>query len=155
MQFGYFSPYMYSTSAQPPSSPGRPPFDFFPGRPGVPPFGPPSGPGTPPFGPPSGPGTPPFGPPGGPGTPPFGPGDGPPMAPPPSFTPELAPYRVDPGSIRGCRRKYTYIWLNNGNSFWFYPVYIGRRSISGYRWIGFWWVYFGTDLNNIQSFICY
>lgn len=90
-----------------------------------------------------------------PGMPPFSPGPGgPPLAPPPSKVPEQAPYRVDPGSIRRCKRKYTYIWLKNGDSFWFYPTYIGRKSISGYRWIGFWWVYYGTDLNKIESFIC-
>lgn len=96
---------------------------------------------------------PPFGMP--PFTPDVSPIDGPPTSPPPSFTPELSPYRVDPGSIRQCRRKYTYIWLENGDSFWFYPTFVGRTSIAGYRWIGFWWIYYGTDLDNIRSFICY
>lgn len=88
--------------------------------------------------------------------PPYSP-DGPPMGPPPSFTPDEmpAPYRVDPGTIRKCKGKYTYIWLTNGDSFWFYPTKVGKKSISGYRWIGFWWVYYGTDLRKIDSFICY
>ena len=81
--------------------------------------------------------------------------DGPPMSPPPQFIPEPSPYRVDPGSIKQCKKKYTYIWLNNGDSFWFYPTYISRNSISGYRWIGFWWVHYGTDLRNITSFVCF
>jgi hypothetical protein len=93
-----------------------------------------------------------------PGMPPFSPPgmspSGPPLGPPPSYIPEQAPYAVDPGSIRRCRNKYTYIWLKNGDNFWFYPVYIGKKSISGYRWIGFWWVYYGTDLKRIESFIC-
>ncbi|QXM05583.1 hypothetical protein [Crassaminicella indica] len=92
---------------------------------------------------------PPFAP---PGMSPFGPGNLP-LAPPPSEIP-MQPYKIDPGSIRRCKRKYTYIWLKNGDSFWFYPVYIGRKSISGYRWIGFWWIYYGTDLKKIESFVC-
>src|SRR3712207_8775854 len=72
-----------------------------------------------------------------PGPPPFGfPGSGnmfpgpgnkeaPPMGPPPSFTPSKTETKaginvkaVDPGSIRFCKYKYTYLWLTNGNSFW-------------------------------------
>ena len=119
---------------------------FFPFRP---PYGPPFGPNRP--------SRPPFGPPGSwPGRPPFGPNGGEaPTSPPPPYIPEQAPYRVDPGSIRNCKNKYTYIWLKDGSSFWYYPTYIGRRSISGYRWIGFMWVYYGTDLKRIDSFICY
>ncbi|WP_079707944.1 hypothetical protein [Paraliobacillus ryukyuensis] len=104
---------------------------------------------------------------GGPGTPPpFPPSgqtpqDGPPMGPPPAFTPtqQAQPQQaqvkaVDPGSIQGCLYRYTYIWLNGFQQFWFYPTYVGRRSVSGYRWNGFRWVYFGIDLRQIQSFTC-
>ncbi|SKC84168.1 hypothetical protein [Maledivibacter halophilus] len=97
---------------------------------------------------------------GGPGMPPVGPG-GPsdasmPPGRPPSYTPERAPgiRAVDPGAIRRCRYRYTYLWLENGQEFWSYLTYVGRRSVSGFRWIGFRWVYFGTDLRNIESFIC-
>ncbi len=129
MLYSLYNPYMHPYMIQQPFSP---PF-----RPGIPPFMP----GIPPFGP------------GGPGGP-VGPG-GPPTSPPPSYIPETAPYRVDPGSIRRCRRKYTYIWLVDGQSFWYYPTYIGRTSISGYRWIGYMWIYYGTDLRRIRSFTCY
>lgn len=153
MSYNFFNPYMYyMPMQQPPYDSIQPPFGGAPG-PGIPPFGPPGQPDFPGY--PGYPGYPGF--PGMPGFPGF-PGasvDGPPTAPPPSFTPEQAPYRVDPGSIRRCRRKYTYIWLRDGRSFWFYPVYIGRTSISGYRWTGFWWVYYGTNLRRIESFICY
>ncbi|TYR81210.1 transporter [Priestia megaterium] len=86
---------------------------------------------------------------------------GPPSGPPPSFTPQLtssggpAVYAVDPGSIYGCLYKYTYIWAKGGRSYWFYPTYVGRRSVSGYRWTGFYWVYAGIDLNQIREFQCY
>ncbi len=105
---------------------------------------------------------------GGPGRP-IGPGypggpaqqsqsDRPPQGPPPSFTPRQAAgvMAIDPGSIRMCRYKYTYIWpTGRGRGFWTYLTYIGRRSVSGYRWNGFRWIRYGTDLNNISSFACY
>ncbi|WLR53304.1 hypothetical protein LC040_14320 [Bacillus tianshenii] len=150
-------------------------------RQGQPPFGPPGfppsqGPGQPSFGPPGfppsqGPGQPPFGPPGfPPSQSPFGPspgggpgqGGGPPTSPPPSFTPQLSAQAgspqltaVDPGSIAGCLYRYTYVWLRGWQSFWFYPTFVGRRSVSGYRWDGWRWVYFGIGLRQIRSFQCY
>lgn len=119
-----------------------------------PPFG--GGPMGPPFGPPSqGPGGgPPFGSPG------QGQGGGPPTAPPPSFVPtqsqqQAQAFAIDPGSIRGCLFRYTYVWLRGREQFWFYPTFVGRRSVSGYRWNGFRWVYFGISLRQIQSFTCF
>jgi len=118
-------------------------------------------PGFPPFGPPSGGGDqPPFGPPGGIGAPGQA---GPPLGPPPSEIPPLQSqsqigiFAVDPGGIRPCLYRFTYIRLNNGRSFWYYPIFVGRNSIAGYRWRRrqFRWVYFGIDLNEIRSFSCY
>ncbi|WP_077618077.1 hypothetical protein [Bacillus sinesaloumensis] len=97
------------------------------------------------------------------GFPPFGPpsqgqGGGPPTAPPPSFVPtqtqQAQTFAVDPGSIRGCLFRYTYVWLRGPEQFWFYPTFVGRRSVSGYRWNGFRWMYFGISLRQIQSFTC-
>jgi hypothetical protein len=84
-------------------------------------------------------------------------GGGAPTSPPPSITPQenVSLMAVDPGSIRGCLYRFTYVWLNNRNSFWFYPTYVGRTSVAGYRWRGRNWVYYGTDLNRIRSFQCY
>src|SRR5699024_10198325 len=62
--------------------------------------------------------------------------DGPPTTPPPNFTPTQPNFRtfaIDPGAIRGCLFRYTYVWLNR-ESFWFYHVFIGRQSVAGYRW---------------------
>lgn len=83
-----------------------------------------------------------------------------PQGPPPNVTPRRSSggpslYAVDPGAIWNCRYKYTYIWLENGRSFWAWLVFVGRRSVSGYRWVGYGWVYFGTDLDNISDFVCY
>lgn len=80
-----------------------------------------------------------------------------PQTPPPPFTPtqsQLQTKAIDPGSIHGCLYRFTYIWLDR-DSFWFYPIFVGRNSVSGFRWSRFRWVYFGIDLNRIQSFQCY
>jgi len=116
------------------------------------------------FGPPS---SPPFGIPGGPtqgppNIPPFGggsqQGDVPPTTPPPTFVPmqteQIGTFAVDPGGIRRCLFRFTYVWLNNRQQFWYYPTFVGRTSVAGWRWTGFRWVFFGIDLRQIQSFTC-
>lgn len=115
------------------------------------------------MGPPGGP--PPFAPPGqGPGAgaptmppPGQGPSAGPPTAPPPSFVPQqqVEAFAVDPGGIARCLFRYTYVWLRGFDQFWFYPTFVGRNSVSGWRWTGFRWVYFGISLRQIQSFTCF
>jgi hypothetical protein len=128
-----------------------PGFPQFGGQGGFPPSGPPGG---------FGPDQPPFGPPGyGQG----GPGQGgPPLGPPPSEIPpvqgqgQFGVYAVDPGGIRGCLYRYTYIRLENGRAFWYFPTFVGRNSVAGWRWRRrqYRWVYFGIDLDRIQSFSC-
>ncbi|RDY70211.1 hypothetical protein ACJA3J_06045 [Halobacillus sp. SY10] len=119
------------------------------------------GPGQPPPGPP--PGGPPFG--GGQGQPPFGGGPGGPggpgiqLPPPPDQPPSsqgASLFAVDPGSLYGCLYRYTWITLVNGRSFWFYPTFIGRTSVAGYRWQRRrrQWVYTGFDTRQISSFQC-
>lgn len=122
------------------------------------------GPGSafppPPPPPPGGPGSafPPPRPPGGPGSG-GAPGGGPPSAPPPQFVPDfpgVSAFAVDAGALQGCLFRNTYVWLNNGRSFWFFPVFIGRRSVAGFRWRAGQrrWVYYGIDTSNIRSFQC-
>lgn len=122
-----------------------------------PPFFPPGGQNN--GGPGPAPPTPPFpyqqGP--GPAVPPSKDPNSPPP-PPPKATPKAAnpnQLKVSSGSIRPCRYQYVYVWLNNGRSFWVWPTNIDRRTLSGYRWNGFRWVYFGIDLNRIAAFECF
>jgi hypothetical protein len=125
------------------------PGSFFPYQP-VPSHG-----GQMPHFPPSGPQFPSF--PGQPGGGPPGQHGGAPTSPPPTVTPQKQQaglMAVDPGSIRGCLYRYTYIWLRGWESFWFYPTHVGRRSVSGYRWTGFNWMYYGVSLRRIESFTC-
>ncbi|WP_438803853.1 transporter [Metabacillus rhizolycopersici] len=122
-------------------------------------------PGFPPFGPGQQQQQPPFGPPGSGQGGGFGGGPGqagPPLGPPPSTIPpeqgqgQFGVFAVDPGGIRGCLYRFTFIRLNNGRSFWYYPTFVGRNSVAGYRWRRnqFRWQYFGIDLNQIRSFSC-
>ena len=93
-----------------------------------------------------------------PGQPGGGGQQGAPNTPPPNFTPQQSQFQtfaVDPGAIRGCLFRFTYIWLENGNSFWFYPTFVGRNSVAGFRWRGFGWAYFGIDLDRVRSFQCF
>jgi|SRR5690625_3298059 len=92
-----------------------------------------------------------------PGAPPQQQTGGPPNTPPPPFEPQqpqIQTFAVDPGGIRGCMYRFTYIWATR-DAFWFYPTYVGRNSIAGYRWQGNRWTYYGIDLNRIQSFQCF
>ncbi|MDR4316376.1 hypothetical protein CHH55_17435 [Niallia circulans] len=104
---------------------------------------------------------PPAGPPAFPDAPQIGDGtdSGPPISPPPSFTPQLnqsqlSTFTVESSSIRPCMYRFTFIWLENGKGFWFYPTFIGRHSIAGYRWRINRWMYYGTDINRIRFFQC-
>ncbi|MEE6451021.1 collagen-like protein [Gottfriedia acidiceleris] len=83
---------------------------------------------------------------------------GQPTAPPPSFTPTMSQattFAIDPGAIAGCRFRNTYVWLNNGEQFWYFPTFVGRHSVAGWRWIGWRWVFFGIDTRRIRSFTCF
>ena len=75
---------------------------------------------------------------------------------PPAYVPKAAPglRAVDPGSISHCLYSFTYLWLNNRQQFWFFPTFVGRRSVAGYRWMHNNWVYMGFDLRLIDSFFC-
>ena len=120
-----------------------------------------TGPGMPGFGPPGRPpgqGQPGFGPPGRP--PGQGPGQQAPSSPPPNTIPAYPSnqlFAVDPGAIRGCLYRHTYVWLSRRQGFWFYPVFVGRTSVAGYRWRNRQrrWEYMGIDLNRIERFSCF
>ncbi len=134
---------------QPQQQPWLPPgsgfYPGFPGQPGYPPGQQPGFPGQQPGFQPGAPGQPPS-------------QAGPPTTPPPSTIPQQSQvqlFAVDQGAMQGCLYRFTYVWLNNRQSFWFYPTFVGRRSVSGYRWTGFMWVYFGIDLRRIESFQCF
>lgn len=93
-----------------------------------------------------------------------------PQSPPPSYIPsktdkgvqsfkggegQIGTKAVSSGSIRFCLYKFTYIWEKNGRSYWTFLFNVDRDSVSGFRWFGRRWVYFGLSLKRIDSFVCY
>lgn len=94
----------------------------------------------------------PFGPPGF-GPPPAGQM---PMSAPPGFSPPVPAWREGSSGIRSCLFRNTYIWMNTGRSFWFFPTVIGREFIAGFRWSRRYGWYFRTiTRNQIRSFECF
>lgn len=86
-----------------------------------------------------------------------------PSSPPPNYTPSYpggnqpSLFAVDPGAIRGCLFRYTFVWTSRRNGFWYFPTFVGRTSVAGYRWRPSRrrWEYFGIDLNRIDQFTCF
>jgi hypothetical protein len=71
-----------------------------------------------------------------------------------------APYRgsdwqVRPREIRRCMNRFTYIWLVNGNAFWFYPTFVGGQFVQGFRWRRNRWEYERINLRRIFFFRCF
>lgn len=81
-----------------------------------------------------------------------------PTAPLPAFIPHQAAassFAVDPGAISLCLFRNTFIFLSNGETFWYYPIFIGPSSVAGFRWNGRFWTVFGINTRRIISFTCF
>ncbi|SEO13941.1 hypothetical protein SAMN04488134_10478 [Amphibacillus marinus] len=72
--------------------------------------------------------------------------------------PEIAPLSIGgqqgARGIRRCLFTNTYIWLNNGQQFWYFPTFVTRQRISGFRWGRLGWVYHSINPNQVWSFQC-
>lgn len=85
----------------------------------------------------------------------------PPTSPPPNFTPKQSESKssntkaIDQGAIAPCTFRFSYIWPKKGNSFWAFLIYVGKKSVAGWKFMRGRWVYFGMDLKEIKSFTCY
>lgn len=73
-----------------------------------------------------------------------------PTSPPPSTIPQ----RPSVSYIVDCLYEFTFVWLTNGDRFWFYPTRVEYGEISGYRWNGFYWVFYGIDPRFIDAVAC-
>lgn len=75
---------------------------------------------------------------------------------PPNFVPQFEEERFGRRrDIRSCINRFTFIWLNNGNSFWFYPVFVGRDQVVGFRWRRNGWMFDRLNLRRISGFRCF
>ncbi|KRF43028.1 transporter [Paenibacillus sp. Soil787] len=73
-----------------------------------------------------------------------------PLPPPPAYIPPkpYGTYMID------CVHQYTYVWLLNGDSFWFFPIRVESFGTSGFRWTGSFWMFFGIDSRSIDTVAC-
>ncbi|GAA0136950.1 hypothetical protein YSY43_37910 [Paenibacillus sp. YSY-4.3] len=72
------------------------------------------------------------------------------LAPPPNYIPPkpYVSYIID------CVYQYTYVWLWNGDSFWYYPTRVEYGEVSGYRWTGAFWTFYGFSPDLINAVSC-
>ncbi len=57
--------------------------------------------------------------------------------------------------LRGCLRRFTFVWLFNGESFWFYPVDVDNVFVRGFRWRRNRWVFDRIFIRRIIFFRCF
>lgn len=62
---------------------------------------------------------------------------------------------VRPHELRRCLNRFTFIWLFNGNSFWFFPTFVGRDVVQGFRWRRNRWEFDVIRLRRILFFRCF
>lgn len=100
----------------------------------------------------------------------------PPQVPPPNLTPDLPRTFVVPSQgspeynlqynnimrrrntaiqFRNCVNRFTYVWLWNGNAFWFYPIFVGWQTAEGFLWNRGRWEYRKIDLHNVFYHSCF
>jgi hypothetical protein len=82
-------------------------------------------------------------------------GDVTPFLAPPSFSPPIPAWQTGPQGIRRCMNRNTYVWLTNGRSFWFFPTFVSRSSLVGFRFSMLGWTRSFIDLRRIRSFQCF
>lgn len=75
-----------------------------------------------------------------------------PQSAPPTFIP---PRPTTSNYIIDCLHQNTYVWLTNGDSFWFFPTRVEYGEVSGYRWNGSFWSFYGIDPRFIVNVACY
>jgi hypothetical protein len=63
--------------------------------------------------------------------------------------------QVGPRELRGCMNRFTYIWLVNGNAFWFFPTFVDRQFVQGFRWRRDRWEFDRINTRRILFFRCF
>ena len=91
---------------------------------------------------------------GGPGGHPGGHPGGAPLSGPPQFIPVMPAFHG--GSMRVCLYRNTYVWMNSGSQFWFFPTFVSRSTIVGFRWRSrFGWTHHVINPRNVLTFQCF
>ena len=58
------------------------------------------------------------------------------------------------GGLQNCIYRFTYMWLRNGDNFWFFLTTVGEERVYGYRFFGGRWNHYSIAVRDITSFHC-
>lgn len=67
---------------------------------------------------------------------------------------QMRPYALNPWGLQNCLNRFTYLWLRNGDNFWFFLTTLGEYRIYGYRFFGGRWNEYSVPLREIVSSYC-
>ena len=59
-----------------------------------------------------------------------------------------------PRGLQNCIYRFTYMWLRNGDNFWFFLTTVGEERAYGFRFFGGRWNQYSIALRDIVSFHC-
>jgi len=66
----------------------------------------------------------------------------------------MFPYPANPLGLQNCINRFTYMWLRNGDNFWFFLTAVGESIAYGYRFFGGRWNQYSIGLREIGSYNC-
>lgn len=52
-----------------------------------------------------------------------------------AYPQSMFPYPVNPVGLQNCIYHFTYMWLRNGDNFWFFLTAVGESRAYGYRFL--------------------
>ncbi len=67
---------------------------------------------------------------------------------------QLPPYAPSPFGLQHCLYRFTYMWLRNGDNFWFFLTTVGESRAYGFWFFGGRWNQYSIALRDIVSFNC-
>lgn len=67
---------------------------------------------------------------------------------------QMSTFPPSPVGLQNCLYRFTYMWLRNGDNFWFFLTAVGESRVYGYRFFGGRWNNYSIALGQIVSFNC-
>ena len=66
----------------------------------------------------------------------------------------MPPFAQNPWGLQHCMYHFTYMWLRNGDNFWFFLTTVSESRASGFRFFGGRWNPYSIALRDIVFFNC-
>ena len=63
-------------------------------------------------------------------------------------------YAQNTWGLQNCIYRFTYLWLRNGDNFWFFLTTVGESRVYGYRFFGGRWNQYSVAVRDIVNFRC-